>query len=790
MPLSFLQTFPFRSFWPVACLGLLAAGLSTQMCPRLYAQSERGEVLGEIVAGATPLSVSGTIEGENGRYLKHFESGSDGRFNLTHLLFGNYVLKVDAAGFTRVVRPFQIHSTLPMRMTVRLEVAPLEQSVTVSSTASILDGIQASSAVAIGQDQIAAKLPSQPGRGFLDVIADQPGWIFEANGVLHPRGSEYQTQLVINGVPRTENLSPGFAMPIPANQVDSAQVRTAGIPAEYGRSLGGVIDITTASGGARGWHGNLAASGGSFGTAAGDIDVSYGTERQQLAVYAQGYHTDRYLDPPVLENFSNSANAQNTRLDEEIALSQRDTLHLDFSQAALRALVPNEVVQEQASQRQKRDSHQYTGSASWQHTVSPDLLLTAAGSVLDTAAGLQSNALSTPILVDQKRGFRQGWAHLDAAGHYRIHNWKAGVDSILRHVNERLDYTITDPDYFDPETQQRLNFQAQHWDSEPAVFVEDNVYFGNWNIAAGLRYDNYSFVVHDDAWSPRVAVSRYFPAAHLTLHASYDRVFQYPAVENLLLASSPALDSVSDFVKRLPVEPSRAHYFEVGFSNTVADKLSIRGNIFLRDVRNYADDDTLLNTGVSFPIATRSARIHGEEITLNVPQSHHLAAQLSYSNQNGTAAGPITGGLLIGDEGADEIADTSRFPISQDQRNTLRAQVRWTPLSRLWAGVHAQYNSGLPVELDSDVDEDQLRKEYGDQIVDAVNFQRGRVRPWSSIDLSGGVHLLQRGDRDLQIELQVDNLTNRVNVINFASLFSGTAVGGPRSYQARMSFAF
>ncbi|WP_348268657.1 TonB-dependent receptor [Edaphobacter paludis] len=764
----------------------MVTGFSTH----LFAQSERGEVLGEIVAGATPLMVSGTVEGENGLFLKHFETGSDGRFNITHLLFGNYALKIDATGFTPVVLPFQVRSTLPLRMTVRLDVAPVQESITVSSTANMLDGIQASSAVAIGQDQIAAKLPSQPGRGFLDVIADQPGWIFEANGVLHPRGSEYQTQLVINGVPRTENLSPAFAMPIPANQVDSAQVRTAGIPAEYGRSLGGVIDITTAPGAARGWHGNLAISGGSFATATGDVDVSYGTARQQLAVFAQGYRTDRYLDPPVLENFGNHANAQNSRVDEEITLSQSDTLHLDFSQASLRASVPNEAVQEQAGQRQARDSSQYGGSASWQHTVSPDLLLTAAGSALDTDASLQSNTQSTPIIVNQQRGFRQGWARFDVAGHHGNHNWKVGADSILRHVQERLNYTITDPAYFDPGTQQQLNFQAQHWDSEPAAFLEDNVYFGNWNVAAGLRYDNYSFVVHDDAWSPRVAVSRFFPVAHLTLHASYDRVFQFPAVENLLLASSSALDSVSSFVKRLPVEPSRAHYFEVGFSNTVADKLTITANIFLRDVQNYADDDTLLNTGVSFPITTRSARIHGEEITLSVPDSHHLTAQLSYSNQNGTAAGPITGGLLLGDEGVGELADTSRFPISQDQRNTLRAQVRWTPLPRLWAGAHAQYNSGLPVELDSDTDQDQLRKAYGDQIVDAVNFDRGRVRPSSSIDLSGGIHLLRRGDRDMQMEFHVDNLGNRVNVINFASLFSGTAVGVPRSYQARLSFAF
>jgi hypothetical protein len=33
----------------------------------------------------------------------------------------------------------------------------------------------------------------------------------EANGVLHPRGSEYQTLFVVDGIPMDENRSPAFA---------------------------------------------------------------------------------------------------------------------------------------------------------------------------------------------------------------------------------------------------------------------------------------------------------------------------------------------------------------------------------------------------------------------------------------------------------------------------------------------------------------------------------------------------------------------------------------------------
>src|SRR6266702_3014609 len=50
-----------------------------------------------------------------------------------------------------------------------------------------------------------------PWRELLDLVAEQPGWVYEANGVLHPRGSEYDVQFVVDGLRLTQNRSPAFA---------------------------------------------------------------------------------------------------------------------------------------------------------------------------------------------------------------------------------------------------------------------------------------------------------------------------------------------------------------------------------------------------------------------------------------------------------------------------------------------------------------------------------------------------------------------------------------------------
>src|SRR6202035_3834679 len=168
---------------------------------------------------------------------------------------------------------------------------------------------------------------------------------------------------------------------------------------------------------------------------------------------------------------------------------------------------------------------------------------------------------------------------------------------------------IADPSQFDPGTQSTFQFADHLWDVEPSAYVQDQIHLGNWNVSGGLRFDHYAFVVHESAWSPRIGVSRYVHSLKLVIHASYDRVFQTPAVENLLLASSPQLDSISNLVVRLAVEPARANYYEVGFTKSFAGKLRIDGNVFRRDFNNYPDDDVLLDTGISFPIDFSSANI-------------------------------------------------------------------------------------------------------------------------------------------------------------------------------------
>ena len=215
-------------------------------------------------------------------------------------------------------------------------------------------------------------------------------------------------------------------------------------------------------------------------------------------------------------------------------------------------------------------------------------------------------------------------------------------------------------------------------------------------------------------------------------------------MENLLLASSPALDSVSPEVLRVAVPPAQGNFFELGLTKALFGEFRLDANVFRRDFRNYADDDVLLQTGVSFPISYSQARITGEEVRLELPHWGRFSGFVSYANQSGLGQGPITGGLFIGSDAQGVLADTSKFAVSQDQRNTLRTRVRFQAATRLWFAAAAQYGSGLPADLGDNVDVPSLVAQFGEQVVSRVNMERGRVDPNFSLDLAMGANCTAR----------------------------------------------
>ena len=186
---------------------------------------------------------------------------------------------------------------------------------------------------------------------------------------------------------------------------------------------------------------------------------------------------------------------------------------------------------------------------------------------------------------------------------------------------------------------------------------------------AGTTISSCSIARRSSRGSRSRAISR---PPDLVVHFSYDRVFQTPSFENILLSSSAAVESLdpANFL-RLPVQPSEGNYYEGGLEQGVLGQGQARRQLF-SPLRQQL-------------CRRRSDRQHHHQLPHRIPKIHHLrcgrqnrtsrlarfSGFLSYSYEVGNAWFPVTGGLFLGDDAAAAATQLSgHFPDSQDQRNT------------------------------------------------------------------------------------------------------------------------
>jgi hypothetical protein len=768
----------------------------------VFGQSNTGE-LRLSVTDPSGLGVKSSVElvCEANQFQGNYETDDSGNLVAKRLAFGVYRLRVERSGFAVFTDSLEIRSAIPFTFAAKLSIAAPTTSVVVKDSDTLIDPYRTGTIYRIGTDMIETRVSSLPGRSLQDLINTQPGWLYEGNAVLHPRGSEYQTQFVLDGIPLTDNRSPSFGPEIGADDLDSMSVFTATFPAEYGRKMGGVVELNTARDDREGFHGEVVLSGGSFDTAGSYVMGQYVWGKNTLGASASGNMTGHYLNPVVPENYTNTGTTGDFMVRYEIDLTNHDRLSFSVRHALSRYEIPNEQVQQTphedpfdrlqplGSQLQNADNFETMGIVSYQHIFSANVVGDFRGMVRDNSNDLYSNPYSTPVIAFQHNYFREGYFKGSVSVHHGRQEWKAGVESDSTFLHENFSDQITDFTQFDPGTPATFSFLGSKPDLEQAAFVQDQIRLGNWTVSAGLRWDHYQLLVNQNAVSPRLSVAHYFPKLGMVAHVSYDRIFQTPSFENILISSSSAVTSLNPLVLRLPVLPSHGNYYEAGLTKDFFGQLRFDANVFDRRVNNYADDDQLLSTAVSFPIAFAKAYIYGAEGKLELPNWKHFNGYVSYSYIVGSAYLPVTGGLFLGDDATDALGQrVGRFWDSQDQRNTVRTRVRYEFTKRIWGGIGAEYGSGLPFEFSGD--EALALAQYGQAVVDRVNFDKGRVRPSLSINASLGADLWKTEKLNVRIQADGTNLNNRLNVIDFAGLFSGNAIGPSRSYNLRLTTNF
>ena len=759
------------------------------------AQRAVGEVHLSLLDGSgAAVAASGTVEGEATQIRRSFETDARGTVTLDALPFGDYTITVARDGFAPVSEVVRVDSSIPIQRTLRLSVAPIQTTVSVTAASDTLANPTRTGSTRYLGPQLLMERPSTlPGRSLIDLVNLQPGWLLEANGILHARGSEYQVQYVIDGIPLRDNRSPAFAQSLGVEEFDSIALRTGGYPAEFGNKLGGVIEVNTVRDVREGLHGLADLQIGSFATAAGHGSVQFGTGHYRAGVSAEGMTTDRYLDPPSDDNFTNFGSARGVAARFERAWSEGSRTRAYAYGRSTEFGAPNETLQQAAGQRQVRTSSEQLAQVSHQQMLSATTLINAGAMTRRTEGTLRSNAASVPIRADQERHVTERYVNASVTSQIGIHELRFGGELTFSSIEETFASTITARSFggnevFDDDIPTTFEFDGSGARREHAFFVQDVIRAGRATVSAGLRFDHHRLFLDEQAWSPRLSLS-WAATPEVVLHAAYDRTFETQPIEGILLASTDPEELGEEAISR-PLRSSRGHFVEGGAAITLARAARLEATVFRRQAQDVTDDELLLNTAVSFPITFASATVKGVELALDTTRWRGLSGSMSYSYSHGEGQLPLTGGLFLDID--DELVEDETFPLSQDQTHTLRTRVRADLGERSWIAAMFRYDSGLPVEVEGDetLDLEALAEQYGADVVEQFDVERGRVRPSYALDLSGGIRVFERQGTRLALQIDALNVLNRLNVINFAGLLSGTALAPPRSVTARLQLQF
>jgi carboxypeptidase family protein/TonB-dependent receptor-like protein len=176
-----------------------------------------------------------------------------GRFRFPVIPPGTYTVTAALAGFKKVERNgVKVNLDATATVMIRMEIS-VTQEIVVSGEAPVVDTADTTTGLNIRQEEV-GKMPL--GRNYASAVAMNPGVSIDP-GDTQGRALAFsiygatsiENQYLVDGV-NTTNVIRGFqGKALSQEFVEEVQIKTGGYEAEYGRAMGGIVNVVTKSGG-------------------------------------------------------------------------------------------------------------------------------------------------------------------------------------------------------------------------------------------------------------------------------------------------------------------------------------------------------------------------------------------------------------------------------------------------------------------------------------------------------------------------------------------------------------
>ena len=243
------------------CLLALSFGLA----PSAIAQSVSGTILGTVTdsTGAIVAGAKVTILNEGTGLTRVLTADSNGEYTAPNLPTGHYTITSEMTGFkTIALSNIEVGVDQRVRINIKHEVGAMTESVSVTADTPLIQTSSSELGTTVGSQQIEA-LPLN-GRNFVNLTRTVPGVLrgipganidgagslawrasasFSANGQ-RPRDNNY----MLDGVDNNETWLQTVVIFPSVDALDEFKLQTSTYSAEFGRSLGGVVNLQIKSG--------------------------------------------------------------------------------------------------------------------------------------------------------------------------------------------------------------------------------------------------------------------------------------------------------------------------------------------------------------------------------------------------------------------------------------------------------------------------------------------------------------------------------------------------------------
>ncbi|MEN8154173.1 MAG: carboxypeptidase regulatory-like domain-containing protein [Acidobacteriota bacterium] len=226
----------------------------------INAQEQSGEVVGTVVLadGSAIPGVLIEVDGKNLVGKKTAVSNENGAFRILGLPPGNYDFVFTLEGFKTFKRnDVKVVLGKTVKLDILMETGTIKEEIVITGKAPVIDVRNSAAAVNISKD-VFLKLPK--GRDFTSLIVTQAGTNNEniGGGLQMEGASSSENTFFVDGVNTTTIEGGVSGQAVNYDYVEEVQTKATGYNAEFGGSMGGVVNVITKSGGNE-YHGDLLA---------------------------------------------------------------------------------------------------------------------------------------------------------------------------------------------------------------------------------------------------------------------------------------------------------------------------------------------------------------------------------------------------------------------------------------------------------------------------------------------------------------------------------------------------